>query len=75
MFDDFWGGRARREALYGSRRAQLPVRQEEAFIGIPTVDIVDKKDTLMLRSEMREGKKDNIKISVKEDNVSISGKV
>jgi len=41
----------------------------------PTVDIVDKKATLILRSEMPGEEQDNIKISVKEDNMNISGKV
>lgn len=52
MFDDFWGGRVRKEALPGPGKAQLPVRREEALVGTPTVDIVDKKDKLVLRSEM-----------------------
>jgi len=75
MFDDFWRGGMRREALSGPRRAQLPARQEEALVGTPTVDVVDKKDKLILRSEMPGAKKENIKISVEEDNISISGKV
>lgn len=75
MFDDFWGGRARREALPGPGKAQLPVRRDEALVGSPTVDIVDKKDKLVLRSEMPGAEKDNIKISVEEDSIHISGKV
>jgi len=75
MFDDFWAGRARREALPGSGRAQLPAERDEALVGTPTVDIVDKKDKLVLRSEMPGAKKDNIRISVEEDSIHISGKV
>ena len=75
MFDDFWGGRARREALPGPGKAQLPAKREEALVGTPIVDVVDKKDKLILRSEMPGAKKDNIKISVEEDRIHISGKV
>ncbi|MEE9192621.1 MAG: hypothetical protein V3U04_08430 [Candidatus Aerophobetes bacterium] len=62
MSDDFWGGRAPREILPGPGKVQLPVRQEEALVGTPTVDIVDKKDRLVLRSEMPGAKKDKIRI-------------
>jgi len=75
MFDDFWGGRARQEALPGPGKAQLPVRREEPLVGTPTIDIVDKKDTLILRSEMPGANKDNIKISIEEDRIHLSGKI
>lgn len=75
MFDDFWGGRARREALPGPGRAQLPVRREEALVGTPTVDVVDKKGALVVRSGIPGARKKNIRISVEEDSISILGKV
>jgi len=75
MFDDFWGGRARQEALPGPGKVQLPARRDEALVGTPTVDIVDKKDKLVLRSEMPGAKKDNIKISIEEDRIHLSGKI
>jgi len=74
MFDDFWGGRGR-EALLGPRRAGLPAAREEGLIGIPAVDLVDKGDTLVLRSEMPGLKKKDSKVSVTENDVSVSGKV
>jgi HSP20 family protein len=74
MFDDFWGGRGR-EALPGSRRAGLPAAREEGLIGTPAVDLVNKGDTLVLRSEMPGLKKKDIKVSVTENDISVSGKV
>lgn len=74
MFDDFWGGRGR-EALLGPRRAGLPAAREEGLIGTPAVDLVDKGDTLVLRSEMPGLKKKDSKVSVTENDVSVSGKV
>ncbi|MBC7189642.1 Hsp20/alpha crystallin family protein, partial [Candidatus Aerophobetes bacterium] len=45
------------------------------LIGTPPVDLVDKGDSLVLRSEMPGVKKEDIKISVTEDEITISGKV
>jgi len=73
MFDDFWGGR-RREALPGVRRTVPPAEREEGLVGTPAVDLVDKGDTLVLRSEMPGLKKQNIHISVTENDISVSGK-
>lgn len=75
MFDDFWGERRRWGILPAPRRTEVPAEREEGLIGTPPVDLIDKGDTLILRSEMPGVKKDNIKISVTEDDISISGKV
>lgn len=75
MFDDFWGRGIRREALSGPRGAGVPAPRERGLIGTPAVDLVDKGDTLVLRSEMPGLKKENINISVTENDLSISGKV
>lgn len=74
LFDDFWGERKRERFLPGRRRAEVPAEREEGLIGTPPVDLVDKGENLVLRSEMPGVKKDDIKISVTEDNISISGK-
>jgi len=75
MFDDFWGRGIRREALPGPRGAGVPATKERGLIGTPAVDLVEKGDTLVLRSEMPGLKKENINISVTENDISISGKV
>jgi HSP20 family protein len=75
MFDEFWGERRRWGLLPALRRVELPAEREEGLIGTPAVDLIDKGDTLVLRSEMPGVKKQDIKISVGEDNISISGKV
>jgi len=75
MFDEFWGERRRWGILPAPRRAELPAEREEGLIGTPPVDLVDKGDTLVLRSEMPGVKKKDIKISVSEDDISISGKM
>mgnify|MGYP001059219507 CR=1 FL=1 len=76
MFDDFWGRGIRREALPGPRGAGVPATKEQrGLIGTLAVDLVDKGDTLVLRSEMPGLKKENINISVTENDISISGKV
>lgn len=74
LFDDLWGER-RRVALPGRGKAELPAEREEGLIGTPPVDLVDKGDNLVLRSELPGVKKDDIKISVTENDISISGKV
>jgi HSP20 family protein len=74
LFDDFWGRRTGREALPGPRRAGLPAEREEGLIGTPAVDLIDKKDTLIFRAEMPGVKKEDIKISVDENSISVSGK-
>lgn len=75
MFDDFWGERREREALPSSRGTELPAAREKGLIGTPAVDLVDKGNALVLRSEMPGLEKKNISVSVTEDNISISGKV
>ncbi len=75
MFDEFWGERRRWGILPSPRRSELPAEREEGLIGTPPVDLVDKGDTLVLRSEMPGVKKQDIKIAVGEDDISISGKV
>jgi len=74
MFDEFWGERRREGILPGRRRGEL-MEKEEGLIGTPPVDLVDKGDNLVLRCEMPGVKKDDIKISVTEDEISLSGKV
>jgi len=74
MFDEFWGGRGK-EALPGVRRTVLPAEREKGLVGTPVADLVDKGDTLVLRSEMPGLKKQNIHISVTENDISVSGKL
>lgn len=77
FFSDIWGERSRRGILPGPRRGvETPLAErEEGMIGTPPVDLADKGDTLVLRSEMPGVKKDDIKISVGEDEITVSGKV
>jgi len=44
-------------------------------VGTSPVDLIDKEDFLLLKSEMPGVRKDNIKISVTDDEVTLSGKV
>lgn len=79
LFDELWGVQERigkRVALPGKgEKAVLPVEKREALVGTPPVDLVDKDDFLILRSEMPGVKKDNIKISITDDEVTLLGKV
>jgi HSP20 family protein len=75
MFDEFWGERRRREALPGPTKTGFPIEQREALVGTPAIDLIDKKDSLILRSEMPGVKKENLKVSVNENSISISGKI
>ena len=77
MFDELWGVQRRigeRLPLPG-RTGGLPAEREEMMTGTPPVDLVDKKDSLVLRSEMPGVKKENLKVTVTDDEVSLSGKV
>lgn len=62
-------------ALPSPGTAALPARREEALVGTPSVDLIDKKDALIFRAEMPGLKKKDVKISVTEDNLMVSGKV
>ena len=76
MFNDFWGERGRWGVLPSPGRTALPRGKEgEGLIGTPAVDLVDKGESLVLRSEMPGVNKKDIKVSVTEDSISISGKV
>jgi len=74
MLDDFWSGR-RREALPGPKWAGPPAQREEGLVGTASVDLIDKKDTLIFRAQMPGLKKKNIKLSVTEDDISVLGKI
>lgn len=75
-FDELWGIRERvGRRLPSPKRAGIPAEREEAAIGTPPVDLIDKEDFLILRSEMPGVKKENLKISVTDDEVSLSGKI
>ena len=74
-FDELWGIKERVEGkLPSPERAGLPMGRRE-LVGTPPVDLIDRGDSLVLRSEMPGVKKENLKVSVTEDEVSISGKV
>ncbi|MCD6473176.1 Hsp20/alpha crystallin family protein [Candidatus Aerophobetes bacterium] len=77
MFDELWGARGRigeRLALPG-RAGGVPMEREEMMTRTPLLDLIDKKDALVLRSDMPGVKKENLKITVTDDEVSLSGKV
>ena len=77
MFDELWGGPrkgGRRPALTG-KAGQVPAERERMLIGTPCVDLIDKKNSLVLKSEIPGVKKKDIKIIVTDDEVSISGQV
>lgn len=75
LFDDVWAERRWRGALPAPKGAELPAEAKGELIGTPAVDLVDKGDTLVLRSEMPGVKKEDVKLSVTEDSITISGKV
>jgi len=74
-FDELWGIKERAEGrLPSPEKAGLPVGRRE-LVGTPPVDLIDRGDSLILRSEVPGVKKENLKVSVTENEVSISGKV
>ncbi len=75
MFDEFWGSEARGLGrLPSSKKAGVPV-EREGLVGTSLVDLVDKEDSLVLKSEMPGARKEDIKISVTDEEVTLSGKV
>jgi len=75
IFDEFWGERRKWGVLPGPRRSEVPAEREEGLVGTPPIDLIDKGENLLLRSEMPGVKKKDIKISVTENDITISGKV
>jgi len=75
FFDEFWGGRERVWGrLPSPKRAEAPAEREE-LVGTPPVDLIDKEDSLILKSEIPGVRKENIKVSVTDDEITLSGKV
>ncbi len=76
MFDDFWGGR---KGILGRLPApgktEVPAERIEELRGIPVVDLMDKKNSLVLKAEMPGVDKKDIKVTVTDEEVSISGKI
>ena len=76
MFDELWSGRPwARRALPGGERPTVPAERAEELIGAPPTDLIDKKNELIVRAEIPGVKKENIKVNVTEDEVSIAGRV
>ena len=76
MFDELWSGRRwARRALPGGERLTVPAERAEELIGAPPTDLIDKKNELIVRAEIPGVEKENIKVNVTEDEVSISGRV
>lgn len=76
MFDEFWTGRVRsRRELPTPERAKVPAEKVERLTGVPATDLIDKKNTLVIRAEIPGATKDNIKVNVTEDRIDISAKV
>jgi len=75
FFDEVWGIPRRWSALPGPRSVALPSEQTGAKTATPLIDMVDKDSEFVLRSEVPGVNKDDMKITVSEDSVSISGKI
>ncbi len=76
MFDEFWTGKVRAgRELPAPERARLLPEREKGFTALATADLVDKKDSLLIRAEIPGVAKDNIKVNVTEDRVDVSAKL
>lgn len=75
MLADIWGEQRGRQALPLLKRAGPLAEKREIPVGTPALDLIDKKESLVLRSELPGVKKTDIKVSIDDDSVSISGKV
>ncbi len=65
MFDDFFGRRWMRPALWEPGLAEMP--------SFPSVDVIDREDELVVRAEVPGYKKDEIEISVGDSMLTIKG--
>jgi len=75
MFDDFWrGGPRGRRQLAAPGRVGVPAEREETLVGVPNADLIDGKDALVIRAEIPGVSKENIKVDVSDDRISISAK-
>lgn len=75
MFDEFRSRGSGLQAVPGPRGSVLPAEREVGLVGMPSVDLIDKENHLLFRAEMPGLKKKDIKISVTEHDISVSGKV
>lgn len=76
MFDDFWrGGLRGRRQLAAPGRAGVPAEREETLVGVPNADLIDRKDALVIRAEIPGVSKENIKVDVTDERISISAKM
>jgi len=75
MFDDFWGSQKRGlDRLPAPDKTGVPTEKGEELRGIPATDLIDKKNSLVLKAEMPGVEKKDIKVTVTDDEISISGK-
>jgi len=75
LFDEFWGSReGTLRRLPSPKRTGVPVEREE-LVGTPPVDLIDKEDSLVLKAELPGVRKEDIKVSATDEEISLSGKV
>ena len=75
MFDDFWGERKGWSFLPRLSQSEVLTERGNGLTGTPAIDLINKNNHLILRSEIPGVKKEDIKVSITEDDVTISGKV
>ena len=76
MFDDFWGSqKGILGRLPAPGKTKVPAERAEELKGIPAMDLIDKKNSLLLKAEMPGVDKKDIKVTVTDEEVSISGKI
>jgi len=65
LFDDFFGGRWLRPFAWESMFPEIP--------GMPSVDVIDRDDEVLVRAEVPGYKKEDIEISVSDSSLTIKG--
>ena len=76
MFDDFWGSqKGILGRLPAPGKTKVPAERIEELRGIPVTDLIDKKNSLILKAEMPGVDKKDIKVTVTDEEISISGKI
>ncbi len=76
MFDEFWDSPTKRGIPALTARVEgLPAQRETTGVGTPRVDLVDRNGFLILKSEIPGVKKKDMRVTVTDEEVSLSGKV
>ncbi len=75
VFNDFWRTEGRRALPTSKRGKGGEIARTEEIIWSPAIDLIDRDKEIVVRADLPGVSKDNIKIKIDPESISISGEI